>query len=231
MSPRRRDAPPGPTASARVADALRTRILQGELALGAPLREEELARTQDVSRHTVRAAFAILAAERLVDVEPYRGVRVARFSPDDLDALQELRCALETEAVRLISERHGVPWPAAVRAPIERALDDLGAAERSREWDAVTRAHTDVHRAIVAAAASPRVAHAHAQLESEIRLVLVHVRPDYPAGGLEIEHRAYVDALATDARAAVRAHLAHSTALIRAGMRDAGADRASNPSR
>ena len=41
-----------------LADALRSRILSGALAPGAPLREEALSTAYDVSRHTLRAAHS-----------------------------------------------------------------------------------------------------------------------------------------------------------------------------
>ncbi|SKA90711.1 DNA-binding transcriptional regulator, GntR family [Agreia bicolorata] len=216
MSPRRRDSTPGPTAAAALAESLRERILEGDPAPGTALREEELAQAHDLSRHTVRAALAMLGAERLVEVVPYRGARVATLDDAALIALQQLRAALETEAVRLLGDTHPSGWPIEVRAPIDAAIDALAAAEGSADWSATTRAHAGVHRAIVAAADSPRIAEAHAHLEAEILLLLAQVRPDYPPGGLTAEHRSYVDALGREGGAAVREHLAHSTALIRA---------------
>lgn len=223
MSPRRREAAPGPTAVERLAATLRDAILErGDVAPGDPLREEDLARDHDVSRHTARAALALLRAERLVVAVPYAGARVATLDDAALVALQELRAALETEAVRLVTERHGSPWPADVRMPMDAAVDALAAAEAAGDWRATLHAHAAVHRAVVEAAESPRIAVAHAQLESEILLLLAHLRLDYPAGTLAEEHRRYLDALPERAGHAVRAHLDHSTALIRAARGTTG---------
>ncbi|MEA2126999.1 MAG: hypothetical protein QOI80_3781, partial [Solirubrobacteraceae bacterium] len=57
-------------APARLAATLRRRILDGELAPGAPLREQHLAAESGLARHTVRAALRALAAEGIVTVEP-----------------------------------------------------------------------------------------------------------------------------------------------------------------
>src|SRR5204863_358902 len=46
-----------------LAAALRPRILEGELAAGARLREQELSDDYGVARHTLRAALRALAAE------------------------------------------------------------------------------------------------------------------------------------------------------------------------
>jgi DNA-binding GntR family transcriptional regulator len=216
VSPRRREHAPGPTAASTLSDALRSRILGGDIAPGAPLREEELATSYSVSRHTVRSALAALASERLVTSEPYRGARVAQLDDAALVALQDLRGALEAEAVRLVRERHGERWPAEILAPIDSALRALAAADAAAEWQRTTLAHADLHQAIVAAAGSPRITQTYAQLDAEILLLLNHVRPDYPSGRLAREHRRDIVAMRRQGGSAVHAHLARSTALIRA---------------
>jgi DNA-binding GntR family transcriptional regulator len=215
MSPRRREHAPGPTAAATLTQALRSRILGGDIAPGTPLRESELADRYGVSRHTVRTALAALGAERLVASEPYRGSRVAQVDDAALSALQDLRVALESEAVRLMRERHGERWPPAVMAPIDAALRTLAAADADGDWRRTTMAHAAVHQAVVAAAGSPRITQAYARLDAEILLLLNHIRPDYPTGRLAKEHRRDILAMRRQGGSAVRAHLARSTALIR----------------
>ncbi|MFZ8758458.1 GntR family transcriptional regulator [Microbacterium sp. HMH0099] len=207
---------PGPRAADLVAEAVRSGILSGELAPGTPLREEELSATHGVSRHTARTALARLTAERLVTAEPYRGVRVSLLDDAALVALQQLRCALETEAVRIVKEG-GIHPP-----DVDDALDALAAAEESGDWPATLDAHARVHLALVDAAGSPRIAEEYRRLDSEMHLLLTHVRPAYPAGALAAEHRAYVAAALSDPERAVRAHLDHSTrAILDSRRRDA----------
>ena len=202
---------PGPRTADVVADAVRTGILSGERAPGTPLREEELSATYGVSRHTARTALARLTAERLATAEPYRGVRVSSLDDDALIALQQLRCALETEAVRIARDR-------GIRPPdVDAALDALAAAEASGDWPATLAAHARVHLALVDAAGSPRIAEEYRRLDSEMHLVLTHVRPAYAAGALTAEHRAYVTEALRDPEHAVRAHLEHSTRAILEG--------------
>lgn len=193
---------------------MREQILDGRVSPGTPLREVALAGEWGVSRHTVRAVLAALAAERLVVVEPYRGARVADLDDDALVDLQRLRGALECEAVRLLRERHGDRWPDDLMAPITEALDDLAAAEIMGAWPAVARAHSGVHLAVVEAAGSPRIAEAYRSLDAEILLMLLHVRPHYGRGELAVEHRAYVDALRARGESAVREHLDRATETI-----------------
>ncbi|PVE71282.1 GntR family transcriptional regulator [Microbacterium testaceum] len=208
-------AAPGPRAADVLADALRARILSGELAPGTPLREEELSAAHGVSRHTARTALAALTAERLATAEPYRGVRVSLLDDDALIALQQLRCALETEAVRIVRER-GIHPPG-----VDDALDDLDRAETALDWPATLAAHARVHLALVDAAGSPRIAEEYRRLDGEMHLLLTHVRPAYAPGALTREHRAYVVEALRDPERAVRAHLAHSTRAILDGRRRA----------
>lgn len=219
MSPRRRETPPGPTATAQLADALREQILAARLAPGEAVREEELAARTGHSRHTVRAALALLADERLVTLAPYRGARVTTLAEDDLRGLQQLRCALESEAVRLTRERHGTAWPAGVVGPVEEALEELARVGRARpdDWPALAGAHADVHQAVVDTARSGRLSATHARLRSELLLVLVHVRPAYSPDSLVVEHRDHLARVQEQGEQAVRAHLEHSTELILGG--------------
>ena len=208
----------------RVADLIRAQILSGVLAPDTPLREEAAAEQFGVSRHTVRAAFQRLVAERLAVAEAYRGVRVASFDRAHVIALQQLRAAHEVEAVRSAGERHGEAWPAEVLAPARATLDALDRladgdgdpddAGEAIDWLEVERLHADFHHAIVAASASPRIIEAHAALGSELLLFLLHVRPHYTLDTLIEEHRALLDELPTRGGDAVREHLEHSTKLL-----------------
>jgi DNA-binding GntR family transcriptional regulator len=202
---------PAPTAVERVADAVRAEILSGELPADAPLREEAAAARYGVSRHTVRAAFQRLVAERLAVALPYRGVRVASFDRDTIVALQQLRAALEVEAVRIARQRYGDDWPDAALAPARDALERLGA---SADWLEAERVHADFHRALVAASGSPRIIEAHAALGSELLLFLLHVQPHYTIESLVVEHRDLLEAVQSEGPEAVREHLEHSTRLL-----------------
>jgi DNA-binding GntR family transcriptional regulator len=217
--PRRRDAPPGPTAVDRLADDLRRQVLSGALAAGRPVREEDLAAATGASRHTVRAVLARLADERLLVAEPYRGVRVTTFADDDVVALQELRGALESAAVGLLRTAHGTRWPAAVLAPARAAVAALGALAGD-DWPAVAAAHARVHTALVTAAGSPRITDAYTRLHSELLLLLVHVAPAYDVPRLAAEHTAYLDEVQRRGPDAVVEHLAASTATILAARVD-----------
>ena len=202
------------TAVDRVADAVRAEILTGTLSADAPLREEAAAARYGVSRHTVRAAFQRLVAERLAVAMPYRGVRVASFDRETIIALQQLRAALEVEAVRIAGDRFGPEWPELVLGPARDALDRLAA---SADWLEAERVHAEFHHALVAASGSTRIIEAHAALGAELLLFLLHVRPHYTLESLVAEHRVLLDEVQSRGPDALRDHLEHSTRLLVGG--------------
>lgn len=85
--------------------AVRNAILSGKLKTGHRIAEVPLASELGVSRAIVREALQQLAHEGLVDQNSYRGTRVVRLSPQQIDDTLQVRLLLETEAVRLAHER------------------------------------------------------------------------------------------------------------------------------
>ena len=138
-----------PTLTTAVADNLRDAILRGQLAPGAPLREEELCTSLGVSRGTVREALRTLCDERLVEVFPHRGAFVTQLSYQKASEVYTLRALLEPYAVRTALEQ---------RAYSPQDLDELARmvrqlGERQRAGDILAEVNTDheFHRRICAA--------------------------------------------------------------------------------
>lgn len=196
--------------------ALRTAILDGELAPGARLTERRLTEDHDVARHTARTALRTLEAEGLVRVERHRGARVAGLDAGALRGLFELRTALEVEAAhRMLARTGGRPAPELVDA-----VESLAAvcARRAASWRAVVEAHEAVHRALVVAGRSERIAAAHAALEGEMRLFVVALRPVWDRPRMAAHHRALLDGLRADGTDALRQHLDEGEAAVLARL-------------
>jgi DNA-binding GntR family transcriptional regulator len=208
------------TAVDRVAAQLRERILDGQLAAGARLVEGELVMSYGGARHTVRAALRALKDEGLVEIVPNRGARVAGLDADAILALYELRAALEVEAAHLALARHGDRMPPSVH---EAAEVLARACRRARpSWPTVSRAHADLHTAIVRAARSPRIEAVHDRLTAQTRLFLLLVRPHYTFARLAEEHLELIDALEADGPDVLRRHhRASAGALVDGVLRDA----------
>lgn len=96
------------SASQRILDILRTKVIRAELRPGTVLLEPELAQEFNVSKTPIREALQILVAERLVTVIPRRGYYVSPVSFHEFREAMDLRAMLEpplaAEAARNRSE-------------------------------------------------------------------------------------------------------------------------------
>jgi DNA-binding GntR family transcriptional regulator len=116
-----------------LADELRERILKGEFADGAVLRQEPLAERYGVSRLPVREALRLLEGEGLVTLVAHRGAVVAAPSPSQIDELYDLRAMLEKDLiVRAIP--HVRPEDAARAERVLSKLDQAFAGEAIHAW-------------------------------------------------------------------------------------------------
>src|ERR1700755_2598780 len=88
------------SAAGRVAQAVRQRLLSGELRPGTRLSQQQIATEYGVSRMPARDALQALASEGLVDVSATTAV-VRRLSVPELQELYELREAVEPLLTRL----------------------------------------------------------------------------------------------------------------------------------
>ena len=86
-------------ASARVADYLRDAILNGEIAPGERIRQEDVAERFGASRLPVREALRILEAEGLTEHQANKGARVPRLTLHEVDVIYQMRERLEPLAL------------------------------------------------------------------------------------------------------------------------------------
>jgi DNA-binding GntR family transcriptional regulator len=84
----------------QVSEHIRNAILRGEISPHQWIRQQRIADQLGVSQMPVREALKKLAAEGLVEHIPYRGVRVVRFSIEDIEDLYVQRALLEGRAAR-----------------------------------------------------------------------------------------------------------------------------------
>lgn len=188
-----------------LANALRQNVLDASLAPGTYLREVQVATSYGVARHTVRAAMQMLVLEGVLRHTPNRGVHVPELDSDDVVDVFRLRAALESEAIRLIIT--GASTPAAVGEATQR----LEALPEDAGWDRVVEADLTFHRGVILDAGSERLARAYAGAQSEIRLCMVQLRPNYELPSeVAAEHRVLHDTLvAGDLAVADRAFRKH----------------------
>lgn len=160
-----------------VAQKLRTAILAGTLRPGVKLSERTLGDELGVSRNTLREAFTVLGAERIITRIPNRGVFVARPSCSDVEEMYRIRRVLEPAALR--QDAHGAARPALQNA-LEQAVDRGLAARASHDVPGMAQANQEFHALVVALARSPRLDTMMAHVQAEMRLVF-HVLAGDPA--------------------------------------------------
>lgn len=102
----------GVTASSRVYDDLRRKIIDLELPPDATISRGELTKVYGVSQMPVREALQLLEGDGLIRIFPQSKTVVARIDEQQLQETQFLRVSLETEVVRRLAAD---PNPALVK--------------------------------------------------------------------------------------------------------------------
>lgn len=204
-----------PTRRDDVTRRLRTLILEGHLRPGDRLVERTLADTLGVSRVPVREALRALEHEGLVEERATRGMVVRRLSDEDIEALFDLREALEGLLCRRLVRHLDDPG-------LEQLRTLVGRAERAAHDGAVAEAveaNAEFHVAMVRLSDSALIASVTEPVASQLGWLL---RQHSDPGPISADHRAILEALeqrdAPLATARCRAHLDTSRQAILARM-------------
>lgn len=211
----------GPSITEQVYDVVRAYLLAGGRRPGERVSEAGLAQRLEVSRGPVREALERLAQEGLVVRMPRRGTFVRRYGKREVLELMELRCVLETAAVRLAVRR-------ADRAALATVEALLAAADAAIEGDGRYPPDEDFHQAIVRLARNRELERHAALVYDQLRLAraLSSMRPGRSREAWR-EHADILRALlARDdvgAVAALERHLEAAKATMLAWVRETGA--------
>ncbi|WP_164702249.1 GntR family transcriptional regulator [Modestobacter sp. KNN46-3] len=149
----------------RVAELLRSRVIEGDLPPGTRLSEEQLVEVLHVSRNTLREAFRLLTHEGLLVHRLHRGVFVPELDEDDLVDLYLLRRTIECDVVRRLEGLDAVRL-----RPLHDAVAAGEDAARRGDWGAAGTANMRFHQQLVALAGSRRIDETTARLLAELRL-------------------------------------------------------------
>jgi DNA-binding GntR family transcriptional regulator len=112
-----------------VAERLRERIFQRELAPGSWIDELKIAEAFGISRTPLREALKVLAAEGLVTMKLRRGAYVTEVSEQDLREVYELLALLESDAASAVAQHAG----ADELAELQALHHELEAAQGERD--------------------------------------------------------------------------------------------------
>ena len=192
-----------------VAELLRQRIYNRELAPGSWIDELKIAEELGISRTPLREALKVLAAEGLVTMKVRRGAYVTEVSERDLHEVYELLSLLESDAAAALC-----------RVGSDAALTELGALHQQLEQaarpgsgsrDRFFELNEKFHRRLLELADNRW----RAQLVADLRKVMKLNRHNslFKTGRIEeslSEHQALMDALlARDEAASVQCMKAH----------------------
>ena len=129
-------------------------IIFGVYAPGARIVEDRVMERHGAKRHAVRNAFAVLEARGLLVRRPNRGVEVVDFTPDEVDALYEVRIILETAA----AERTLLPCPSGLTEKLEDIACRHKKATEEKDFRAVFWLNQEFHELQYSACGNPRLA-------------------------------------------------------------------------
>jgi DNA-binding GntR family transcriptional regulator len=195
---------PARTAQPQAADALRGAILTGILPPGTKVSEQELADAIGTSRQPVREAFLRLAGEGLLEIRPQRGTFVSKITVAEVLDARFVREAVEADLIRLACQNAD----ATAISELRSLLDAQAAAPDAASFMALDESF---HRAIAQTAGKARAWDHLQRLKSQMDRVRFLQLQDFPIPTLIAQHKAMVDAIATQnpdkAEAELRAHL------------------------
>ncbi len=200
--------------------AIRGDILAGRYPPACKLKILELSIELKVSPSAIREALSRLVPEQLVMSRDQRGFVIAPLSIADLEDLTDLRCEIESIALRRAVERGDANWEAGILAAAHRlrAKEHPQATNDRATIAAWVEIHADFHSALVSACGSRRLLTLHTQLyeqsERYRRLSAYHRE----VRDVNAEHQEIVDfALSHNADRLVEttvAHIRRTTQLI-----------------
>ncbi|RPE15766.1 GntR family transcriptional regulator [Burkholderia pseudomallei] len=142
----KKDAAPTGASAESIAERIRTAILEHRLAPGTKLTEAQLCEVFGVKRGAIRQALALLATDRLVDLEPNRGAFVASPTLQDVHEVFEMRRIVELAVMERLATGPGAKRLKGVAAMID---NERHAFER-RDFPAWIRLSGEFHTALAA---------------------------------------------------------------------------------
>lgn len=151
----------------QVKDILLHRIVSGELKPGERLVETRIAAELGTSQAPVREALRDLELLRLVESEPFRGARVRGFGETELIEVYPVRAVLEELAAKEATKR--LRGEVAV---LEEQVDEMRAAAKRGDLNALVEHDIAFHRLVVEAAENPVLARCWKTLGVEGRITI-----------------------------------------------------------
>lgn len=200
-----------------VLDQLRSDIVTNRFELGQKISEAQLSELYNVTKAPIRAAYIRLEAEGLIEIKAQAGTFVFNLSAEELQALAELRLALELQAISLAMTRS----LSKLQREVSAIYEEMEQCVASDDADEYQKLDTNLHMLFVQYADSPFLAETYASKVSG-RFAALRTRFSQQKKHIEhslAEHRELRDAiLANDVEAArtlLSAHIGYSEVYYR----------------
>ncbi|GAA0820475.1 GntR family transcriptional regulator [Colwellia asteriadis] len=136
-----------------VVEALREKILSGEIKAGEPLRQAALAQELNVSRIPIREALLQLEGEGLVTFEAHKGATATQLNSNHVAELFDLRVMLECDLL-------AASLPLLTHEKLEEATEILAALDNALGKENATNTWSELnakyHNCLYSAANKPQ---------------------------------------------------------------------------
>lgn len=190
-------------------EQLLSMLVTMKIAPGAHIGIEALARQLQISQTPIREALTLLEAQKLVHKIPNVGFRAANLlTPEDIDALFEIRLIIEPAMAALAAERASDDMQQA----LVLLADEMGQAAEGNDLAYAQFAEGDakLHHLVATASGNRFVAEAIEGLHVHLHIFRFLINTNATHEALK-EHAVLIEALlardASGAEAAMRAHL------------------------
>ena len=150
--------------SDQIANRLRDKIIQNELAPGDRIREREVCKDLQVSRTPLREALHKLASEGLIELIPNRGAIITRPSAVEIADMLQVLGVLEAFAGERVCEYISDQEVAEIKALQYEMLAAYARQDRLKYF----KLNQKIHLAIVKAARSETLLSLHARLNARL---------------------------------------------------------------
>ncbi|OFO49078.1 GntR family transcriptional regulator [Nosocomiicoccus sp. HMSC059G07] len=175
--------------SQQVYENIRESIINGIFSPGTRLKEKEMCQELKVSATPLREAFQQLSKDGLVEVIPYKGVRVREIEVNDLEEIYICRSMLEKQAIELAiinSDKEFV-------SVLKRIIENSKKAANSKSY---VELNTEFHNRIFKQANNVRLSNFFSQIEE----VIIHNRvyssySEERIKEINLEHEEIVDCI------------------------------------
>lgn len=184
--------------------ALRRAITTGELAPGTHLVEQEVSEQLQISRGTLREAMRQLQQEGLITAGARGRLSVRRLDAQEILDIFAVRAALESLAVRTLSQAEDRDAAAATLREAVRAMDEAVDATLEERIEA----DLNFHRTLCRLTGNAVLLHSWMALEGPIRMSFMWAGMERAVGNMRVDrHAAIADIIAAGDPAAAAEHM------------------------